>query len=448
MPSDAVETVATLPHTGPERPRARRLAEFSWLLSWGTKGGLAITDQALFVGSQFAVNILLARWLSAVEYGAFAVAYSVYLLASAAHNALLVEPMIVFGSGRYLQSRKSYFRAVLRGHSLLAIPAGALLFAAGFVLGRWNSRSVAYPLYALGLALPLTLLSELARRAFYVEMRPGRAAIGGATYFFSLLLFVCGLRAEHILTPATAILGMGGAALLTATMQLSWLASHWPLDSAFLPAAAVASEHWAYGRWVLAAVLPSWTFPNLFYWALPARFGLEEAGALKAILNLAMPATHTLIAIGVLTIALFVRHRRAGGYQRMWQSARRITLLFVLGAAVYFAILLFFGVPILRLLYGGRYLEYSGLPLLLAGLVPFVTALSVAAGVALRALERPDRLFWANVAASLVAATVGLGLTITWGAAGAIAGYVASYAACAAASWLFCRRILLAQVRG
>ena len=126
----------------------------------------------------------------------------------------------------------------------------------------------------------------------------------------------------------------------------------------------------------------------------------------------------------------------------MWQTAQRITVLFVLGAAAYFVILLFFRIPILRLLYGGRYLEYSGLPVLLAGLVPLMTALSVAAGVALRALERPDRLFWANVAASAVATTVGLGLTITSGAVGAIAGYVVSYAVCAAASWLFCRRLL------
>ena len=446
MPSDAVETAATLPGTGPELPESGRLEALSWLFEWGARGSLAIADQALFVGAQFAVNILLARWLSAVEYGAFAVAYSVYLLASAAHNALLVEPMIVFGSGRYLENRKSYLRIVLRGHSLLMIPTGVLLFATGLVVERWNSPSVAYPLYALGLALPLTLLSDLARRACYVEMRPGRAAVGGATYFCSLLLFVCGLRSEEVLTPAIAILAMGAAALLTAGLQLAWFASHWPQDSAMLAAAEVASEHWAYGRWILAAALPSWTFPNLFYWVLPARFGLQEAGALKAILNLAMPATHALIAVGVLTIALFVRHRRAGRHQRIWQTARRITALFVLGAAVYFLILLFFRVPILRLLYGGRYLEYSGLPVLLAGLVPLVTALSVAAGVTLRALERPDRLFWANVVASVVAATVGLSLTVAWGAVGAIAGYVVSYAVCAAASWLFCRPLLMEQV--
>jgi len=329
------------------------------------------------------------------------------------------------------------------------IPTGALLFAAGFIVGRFfSSPSVGYTLYALGLALPLTLLSELARRAFYMEMRPGRAAVGGATYFCSLLLLVCGLRVEHVLTAATAILGMGGAALLTASMQLAWLGSHWPPDSASLSPAEVTNEHWVYGRWALAAVLPSWTFPNLFYWVLPTRFGLKESGALKAILNLAMPGTHALIAIGVLMIALFVRHRRAGGHQLMWQTARRITGLFVAGAAVYFVVLLLFRLPILRLLYGGKYLEYSGLPVLLVGLVPLVTALSVAYGVALRAAERPDSLFWANVAASVIAVTVGLCLTVTWGAVGAIGGYLASYAVCAAASWLFYRRLLSEESRG
>lgn len=439
---DIVETVATLPRNRPEGPGGRPLADLSWLLAWGTKGGLAITDQALFAGAQFALNICLARWLTALGYGIFAVAYSVYLLASAAHNALLVEPMVVFGSGRYLAERKSYLGVVLRGHTLLMIPTASIFLGAGLVAGLWDSTSVAPVLYGLGLALPLTLLSELTRRAFYVEMRPGRAAVGGAIYFCSLLLLIVGLRSRELLTPLTAILAMGAAALVTSSVQLAWLGSHWPRNLGNLSARNVASEHWAYGRWVLASALPSWTFPNLFYLLLPLRFGLKESGALKAILNLAMPAAHALIAIGLLAIPLFVRHLNAGGLTLLRQTVWRITSLFAAGSAAYLVVLWIFRIQIVHLLYGGKFLEYSRWPVFVVGLVPIATALSVSAGAALRALERPDCLFWANVAASLIAVSLGLYLTLTAGLLGAIVGHVASYAVYAGVMWFFFRGLL------
>src|SRR5437763_5035661 len=74
------------------------------------KGALAISDQALFSGANFLVNILLARWMAASEYGAFSLAYSVFLLFAVVHTALLIEPMMVFGSGKYQRVFPSYLR--------------------------------------------------------------------------------------------------------------------------------------------------------------------------------------------------------------------------------------------------------------------------------------------------------------------------------------------------
>jgi len=48
------------------------------VLHWTGKGGLAVVDQALFAGSNFLLSILLARWLTPAEYGAFAVADAVF----------------------------------------------------------------------------------------------------------------------------------------------------------------------------------------------------------------------------------------------------------------------------------------------------------------------------------------------------------------------------------
>lgn len=184
---ETVETIAAPIRTGPAGHFAPR---FAWLVAWGVKGTLALADQALFAGAQFALNVLLARWLAPVEYGAFAVAYSIFLLVSAVHSSLLIEPMLIFGSGRYKETRRSYLAIVLRGHWLLTILASAVLLAAGLLVGRFSSQSVGYALCALSVALPFILLAWLTRRAFYIESQPGRAATGGrcssAVSWFSL----------------------------------------------------------------------------------------------------------------------------------------------------------------------------------------------------------------------------------------------------------------------
>ena len=61
----------------------------------------SIADQAAFSGTNFAVNVLLARWLTSEGYGAFSVAWSMYLILFALHNALIVEPMTVVGPGEF-----------------------------------------------------------------------------------------------------------------------------------------------------------------------------------------------------------------------------------------------------------------------------------------------------------------------------------------------------------
>src|SRR6266481_10036339 len=71
------------------------------LVRWVTKGGLAILDQGLISGSNFLIGILLARWLVPAKYGAFSLAFSVFLLLSYVYHALLSEPQGVFSGSAY-----------------------------------------------------------------------------------------------------------------------------------------------------------------------------------------------------------------------------------------------------------------------------------------------------------------------------------------------------------
>jgi len=74
---------------------------------------MAIFDQGLISGSNFFLGIVLARWLGAEQYGAYALAFSTFLLVSLIYQALLLEPMSVFGSSTYRGSVRQYLGGLL-----------------------------------------------------------------------------------------------------------------------------------------------------------------------------------------------------------------------------------------------------------------------------------------------------------------------------------------------
>src|SRR3954465_8649412 len=97
------------------------MSEIANIKRWAGKGSLALIDQAFISGSNFLVSILLARWSSAPEYGAFAVAFAIFLLLSQFQQSVLLEPMSVFG-GSYSGGRlKRYYGSLLHMHTRIAV---------------------------------------------------------------------------------------------------------------------------------------------------------------------------------------------------------------------------------------------------------------------------------------------------------------------------------------
>src|SRR5256714_8136263 len=104
------------------------------LRRWGVQSVLAISDQGLTAAAGFGVNLVLARWLPAEAYGAFAVAFAGYLFVSGFHNVLLLEPLSVLGPARHADRLRLYFQAQIRVHGLLVgILAIAVLLAGRLV---------------------------------------------------------------------------------------------------------------------------------------------------------------------------------------------------------------------------------------------------------------------------------------------------------------------------
>jgi O-antigen/teichoic acid export membrane protein len=410
------------------------------LFSAAATGGSAVLGQGLFAGSHFLMNVLLARWLSSEQYGAFAVAYSGFLLFLMLYGACVYEPLIVFGSGRHTIRFQEYFGLLARGNVLVLAGFSCLMLASSFLLSRFLPNEVGRDFAALSLAAPFVLVTLLGRGGSYARMKPGEAAWGGAFYFFTLLVAIVLLRWDNRLSGGTAILSMGLAGLTSNAFLLHRLGFSWRPTLGTMRMKQVWIEHWGYGRWALASALVSWFPQNIYYALLPAKTGLEGAAALRALTNLFNPVLHTLIALAAVLVPALVRHHQQGGIMKVRNTMRTLTVLLIPGSVIYLLVLWLGRSFLFGLLYAGKYQEYKTWPLLFTGLVPITTTAAVIVGSALRALEKPKWIFWAYAASTVSVIVLGLPLTLHSGvlvATGSL--FISSLVAAVALAWFFRR---------
>src|SRR5690606_33451936 len=108
------------------------------------------------------------------------------------------------------------------------------------------------------------------------------------------------------------------------------------------------------------------------------------------------------------------------------------------GWGVYYVMVVALRRPLVAWLFGGTYDAYAGLVWIL-GALPLAAAMTAVAGDVLRAREPPGRVFWAYVASTTVAMTLGLAAMSTWGVQGAAIGLLLSSLATGATMTLFLR---------
>ena len=118
--------------------------------------------------------------------------------------------------------------------------------------------------------------------------------------------------------------------------------------------------------------------------------------------------------------------------------------LFFLGSACYLTLLLGFRLQIFHYLYADKYAAYTGWPLVIVGLLPFVQILPevMGGGGGLGALERPNLGFWSGVGGGAIALTLGVPLASRLGVVGALVGIAISYFVTGVLALLFVRRCL------
>ncbi len=127
-----------------ESPSSRR-PSFAEAVKWAGKGTYALADQALFSGANFLITVLLARSLQPAEYGAYSLAFAVFMLFATVHAALLIPVIDVGATIRRDGDRLE----LITGHTARILPDGACLECEGLTTPALrdkerNGRDVPY----------------------------------------------------------------------------------------------------------------------------------------------------------------------------------------------------------------------------------------------------------------------------------------------------------------
>lgn len=403
-----------------------------WLV-WGGRGAASLTDQALFAGTHFAINVMLARWLPLDDYGLFAVAYSITVFANALHTPIIAEPLAIFWANN-LDRRDEFLREALSLNLLfVAISAAAAAIGGGAMVLLGVVPAVAIPLAVLlAVALPLFWF---ARQAAYADMKPAAAVGYTGIYAATFLVGSVALRKAGLLDSGTALAMMGLAAIAASL----WAARHyWARPAAISAPGArrLFGQAWTYGLWAAPTGVLMWLANNIFFLVLPAATSLADSGRLKMVLNILMPFQQVLIGVSLIALPAFARLHAGGQAVRAARMTRVAMLGAGLGGALFGLVLLVVGPSVFTLIYGARHAQEA--PLILYGLgLPMIWGLIAVARVDLRARQNVRLIFFGYAAGGLLAGISIVPLALPYATAGALIGMTAMFAAVAATlTWL------------
>ena len=152
------------------------------------KASWTLLDQALLALSNFAANIVLARWLMPAEFGGYIVAAASFWMISSAYNGLMSDPIMVLGPTQFRDRLSSYFAVLTVFHWCISAFVSVGLAAVGLALMLWGSTAPGSSFLGFALASPAILLLWLVRRTVYLWSHPRLAAVAGGVYMVGMFV--------------------------------------------------------------------------------------------------------------------------------------------------------------------------------------------------------------------------------------------------------------------
>jgi O-antigen/teichoic acid export membrane protein len=257
-------------------------------LSWG------VADQAVSSVTNFAMSIYIARTLGAVQFGAFSLAYVTYSFALNASRGLATDPLMVRYSGANIWAWRRAVADCTGTASLVGLAGGAVVLAVSLML----SGTARAGFLALGLTLPVLLLQDSWRYAFFALGRGVQAFINDMVWAGTLIPALLFLRLSGHGDVFWCVLVWGATAAVAAAVG--------PLQAKVLPRPAATfgwiSKHRDLGPRYLVENTANSSAAQLRTYSVGIVAGLAAVGYLQAANTLMGPFLVIFMGISLVTV--------------------------------------------------------------------------------------------------------------------------------------------------
>lgn len=377
---------------------------------------------------------MIARLSGAVEFGHYALTFTLWLIIVGVHRALITEPVIV--SSGALGDRDGRRNVMADGIGAELILGGAISAFAAIAGGMM--LAIGYGVGALVLALSpwLTglLIQDYWRAMSFRERRPERALANDLLFATvqaaSIGVFVfLGLRTAPWIVTAWGIGGLAGAlAGLFWHPGVGRPAEGWRLLHGF----------WDKSRWFLADFGTSFASDQSYVALTAVLLSQADYGGFRAAYSLLGPSIVIAVAAG--NIGLPEASRRADAHDQgpLHHFARRLNVATFAALAAYGLFVAVAGRHLLTLVYGGEFARFAPIASLVAGGYALLGAV-FGFGIALKVAGKMRRLWRARVVVAALSLTSMVVLVRALGATGAGWAGVATSIFFVAAVWFVYR---------
>jgi len=378
------------------------------------RAGWALLDQGISSFTNFALGILIARSVSADEFGAFSLAFATYVVIVNLARALGTQPLVIRYSGVTPMQWRRGAAAAMGTMFVTGIVIGLFCIAGGALGGG----TAGLTFVALGIALPALLVQDGWRFVFFAGGRDRDAVITDFVWAVALIGF---LIAATRLTPGApgAVLGWGASAVLGGLVG-AWRAGVIPRPR---QTRSWLHEHRDLVGRFSAEVLIGLGANQATIYVVGFTAGLAEAGSLRAAQILLGPMHVVLQAAHLIAVPEGVRIRlRRPERFRLAIGGLSIGLASVIGLWV--LVLALLPVNVGQALLGDSWAE-AQLVLVPLGLALVAQGVSGGALVGLRVLADAKSSLRARILDSTFSFVLGVGGALLGGAIGAAWGVAA-----------------------
>ncbi len=393
------------------------------LAGQGARAGyLAGTDQAIISLSNFLATIILARNVSPTELGVYGVGFIMMRLVRAVQEGIVIQPLNVFGAALDLRDFKSYGSSTSLIQVVLAIASAASVALAGWVLTALGNDTAGPALFSLWFVFLWWQLQEYLRRVFYTRGPVYYAVLStiiANTFRLGIMLW---WASNEMLSGTAGLYAIGWGSLLAIPPSLWLTRNYWTRQIADIK--ETWDRNWNFGRWIMGSTIANWVTVEFYPILTAGLVSFAAAGAYRALQNLAAPvhlilrATDTFFTPRAARIYGQHEPHRESALQRSMHLMYLVSGVPIIGLLVFAAI---FSAPLLQLLYGDKYIEYSDAIMPMALFYILLYAYWPLQSI-LKATQHSRPIFVANLAAIVTMFTIGIWAILQYDVYGTIAG--------------------------